>query len=228
MAETLNIRDLSGRPGINLIGSCDKTITLGKPMIDNLANGTARLTLVVHQDDSFPEIEIGGFTGDLTLKLVSKNAKIRIGHLRNVKADFTFYPGGQIDIGDDTSINGLVAGLLESKITMGKDCMLSHGIHMQPHNQHGIIDLETRQLIKHKRNIVLGDHVWIGRAVSVLAGTKIGDGAIVGANSVVTKDVEANTAVAGYPARLVRENCTWSRSSLEIDADAAAYLDRLS
>ena len=227
MDEKLNINDLRGLPGATLTGSCEHEIALGDQMIRNLEAGRARLTLVVDKEDSFPVISIGGFTGDLYLRLAARNAKIKIGNLRQVKASFTFYPGGQIDLGDDTSINGLVAGLLESKIVMGKDCMLSHDIHMQPHNQHGIIDLETRQLVKAKRNITLGDHVWIGRAVSVLPGVTIGDGAIVGANSVITKDVPANSAVAGYPARVVRENCTWSRSSLEIDEDATAYLDRL-
>lgn len=224
---TLPINDLAKLPGVTLNGRCERDISLGDQMIQNLETGRAKLTLVVDKEDSFPDIHIGGFTGDLYLRLVAKNAQIRIGNLRHVKATFAFYPGGQIDIGDDTSINGLVAGLLESKIVMGRDCMLSHDIHMQPHNQHGIIDLGTKQLVKDKRNIVLGDHVWIGRAVSVLPGVSIGDGAIVGANSVLTKDVPANSAVAGYPARVVRENCTWSRSSLEIDADATAYLDRL-
>ncbi|MEL6692992.1 MAG: acyltransferase [Pseudomonadota bacterium] len=208
-------------------GECDQEITLGEQMVSNLKTGRAKLTLVIDKEDSFPVISIGSFIGDLYLRLAARNAKIKIGNLRHVKANFTFYPGGQIELGDDTSINGLVAGLLESKIVMGKDCMLSHDIHMQPHNQHGIIDLETRQLVKDKRNIVLGDHVWIGRAVSVLPGVTIGNGSIVGANSVITKDVPENSAVAGYPAKLVRENCTWSRSSLEIDADATAYLDRL-
>lgn len=227
MDHTFQINDLSQFPGVTLSGRCDYPIALGEQMLDNLKAGRARLTLIIDKDDSFPIIEIGNFTGDLYLRLAARNAKISIGNLRNVKASFTFYPGGQIDIGDGTSINGLVAGLLESKIVMGKDCMLSHDVHMQPHNQHGIIDLDARQLVKAKRNIVLGDHVWIGRAVSVLPGVTIGDGSIVGANSVLTKDVPANSAVAGYPAKVVRENCTWSRSSLEIDADATAYLDRL-
>ena len=50
----------------------------------------------------------------------------------------------------------------------------------------------------------IGDDVWIGFRVIVLAGIKIGDGAIVAAGSIVTRDVAENTLVAGAPARLVK------------------------
>lgn len=227
MASQFDIASLNEIPGIKLVGTCNAQITLGDQALENLRNGSASLTLVINQIESKPDIHIEGFTGRLYLRLVSKLATVKFGNLRDVQADITFYPGGQIEIGDDTSINGLITGLYEAEIKIGEDCMLSHDVHMQPHNQHGIIDLETKKMIKHKRNIFIGDHVWVGRAVSLLPGITIGNGAIIGANSVVTKDVDANSAVAGYPARVVRENCTWSRSSIEIDAHAERYLGRL-
>jgi acetyltransferase-like isoleucine patch superfamily enzyme len=52
--------------------------------------------------------------------------------------------------------------------------------------------------------VSIGHDVWLGANVIVLPGRTIGDGAIVGAGSVVTKDVAAYTVVAGNPARLVR------------------------
>lgn len=57
--------------------------------------------------------------------------------------------------------------------------------------------------------IEIGDHVWIGARAMVLKGVKIGDGAVVAAASVVTKDVEPGTLVAGSPARYVRD-VTWT------------------
>jgi acetyltransferase-like isoleucine patch superfamily enzyme len=57
--------------------------------------------------------------------------------------------------------------------------------------------------------IEIGDHVWIGARAIVLKGVTIGDGAVVAAASVVTKDVEAGTLVAGSPARYVRD-VTWT------------------
>ena len=56
-----------------------------------------------------------------------------------------------------------------------------------------------------KGDIVLGNDVWIGQHVTVLPGVHIGDGAIIGANSVVTKDVPAYTIAGGNPCRVIRK-----------------------
>ena len=53
--------------------------------------------------------------------------------------------------------------------------------------------------------IVVGNDVWLGRGVTVLSGVTIGDGAVVGARSLVVKDVEPYTVVGGVPARVIRK-----------------------
>lgn len=55
------------------------------------------------------------------------------------------------------------------------------------------------------QKIEIGDNVWIGYGAMVLAGVKIGDGAIVAAGAVVTKDVEPYTVVGGVPAKLIKK-----------------------
>ncbi len=54
-------------------------------------------------------------------------------------------------------------------------------------------------------DVVIGNRVWIGYGALILPGLKIGDGAVVGAGAVVTKDVEAFAIVAGSPARKIGE-----------------------
>ncbi|MCQ2515275.1 MAG: hypothetical protein MJ094_00245 [Saccharofermentans sp.] len=61
------------------------------------------------------------------------------------------------------------------------------------------------------REISIGNHVWIGSRVTVLKGVSIGDGAIIAAGSVVTKDVPAHSMVAGCPARVVKEYVEWEK-----------------
>ncbi len=56
-----------------------------------------------------------------------------------------------------------------------------------------------------KGDTVVGNDVWIGQNATILPGVQIGDGAIIGLNSVVTKDVEPYTIVAGNPARFIRK-----------------------
>lgn len=57
--------------------------------------------------------------------------------------------------------------------------------------------------------IVIGNHVWIGTRAMIMKGVTIGDGAIVAAGAVVTKDVPSNSIVAGVPAKVVKENISW-------------------
>ena len=58
---------------------------------------------------------------------------------------------------------------------------------------------------KNEKPVFIKDNVWIGTRVTVLSGVTIGEGAVVGANSLVTKDVPPYSLVAGVPARVIKE-----------------------
>jgi acetyltransferase-like isoleucine patch superfamily enzyme len=93
--------------------------------------------------------------------------------------------GGSIDIGDHVAIAQFV-----SLIASGHGTTPGIPIHLQP--------------VPTKRNIRMGDDVWIGAGSVILPGVSIGSGAVIGAGSIVTKDVAANTIMAGNPARVLR------------------------
>ncbi len=57
-------------------------------------------------------------------------------------------------------------------------------------------------------DVIIGDHVWIAYRAIILPGVTIGEGAVVGAGSVVTKDVEPYTIVAGNPARFIKKRAS--------------------
>jgi acetyltransferase-like isoleucine patch superfamily enzyme len=57
--------------------------------------------------------------------------------------------------------------------------------------------------------VIMEDSVWIGCNVTVLKGVRIGNGAIIAAGSVVTKDVSPKSLVGGNPARLIKTNIDW-------------------
>ncbi len=70
---------------------------------------------------------------------------------------------------------------------------------------------ECSHLVGHptcKGNITIGNDVWIGEGCMIMSGVKIGDGAVVGARSIVTKDIPAYAIAAGSPAKVVKMRFT--------------------
>ena len=78
-------------------------------------------------------------------------------------------------------------------------------------NSHGNVTVENLILppanreVLSKGKVKIGKNVWIGDKASIMPGVKIGDGVIVGANSVVTKDIPSYCLVAGNPARIIKK-----------------------
>lgn len=100
-----------------------------------------------------------------------------------------------------------------SKVTIGSDCMFSHDVSILGTNGHSILDLEN--CVNHskltEKPIVIGNHVWLGKGSSILYETKIGDGSIVGMQSMVKGVYPSCSVIVGNIARVIRENCTWDR-----------------
>jgi lipopolysaccharide O-acetyltransferase len=67
----------------------------------------------------------------------------------------------------------------------------------------------AERLLHSESEVIIGRNVWLGDSVAVLAGARIGDGAVIGANSVVTGHIPAETIAVGAPARVVRR---WDRT----------------
>ena len=86
-------------------------------------------------------------------------------------------------------------------ITIGDGTLIGHGSTLTTLN-HRIDPARRADMLPSP--IVIGRNVWLGAGVTVVPGVTIGHGAIVGAGAVVTKDVAADTIVAGVPARVVR------------------------
>lgn len=92
-----------------------------------------------------------------------------------------------------------------------------------------------KQLYEEYKKCIIGNDVWIGARVMILDGVTIGDGAIIAANSVVSKDVEPYTIVGGSPARLIRPrfdelttsklltSAWWNWDSVKIKENATSF-----
>jgi maltose O-acetyltransferase len=69
---------------------------------------------------------------------------------------------------------------------------------------HPLVPAQRRAAVEWTRPVSIGANVWIGGAAVVLPGVTVGDDAVIGAGSVVTRDVPEGAVVAGNPARLLR------------------------
>lgn len=110
----------------------------------------------------------------------------------------------RLKIGDGTIIgdNALLAA--QRGLTIGKNVNLSSNVSIYS-GAHDHRDPYFRSTAATTRPITIGDRVWIGSNAIILTGVNIGEGAVVCAGAVVTKDVEPYTVVAGIPARKVNE-----------------------
>ena len=89
-------------------------------------------------------------------------------------------------------------------ISIGRECMIADRT-MIIDFDHAFADVERPIRVQgiDRREVRIGNNVWIGHAASILAGVTIGDNAVVAAAAVVTRDVAPNAVVGGVPARLI-------------------------
>jgi acetyltransferase-like isoleucine patch superfamily enzyme len=108
--------------------------------------------------------------------------------------------GGTLTVGDGVFINGGVS------IEAAHDVRIGRNVLMAPFSS--IIDDNRYELepgaARDKGPTVIGDGAWLGRHVVVLPGVTVGSGAVIGANSVVSRNIPPNTFAAGAPARVMR------------------------
>lgn len=112
-------------------------------------------------------------------------------------------------IGCNSGIRGVEFNLKQARIQVGELCMFSYGIVLRNHDSHRIIDSNNNQVINLPKDIVLGNHVWIGQNATILKGVDIGDNSVIGFGSVVTSSCEAGSILAGVPAKVVKYNVNW-------------------
>lgn len=119
-----------------------------------------------------------------------------------VPIEFVSHKDACISIGDDTFINYGSSISAYKHVRIGRHCFLGHYTLMVDRNEHGV---ERREATPSPAQITIEDHVWIGSRVVILPGVSIGHHSVIGAGSVVTRDIPANCLAVGSPARVVRK-----------------------
>lgn len=116
---------------------------------------------------------------------------------------FSVEYGHHVTIGRGTFVNADFLALGGGRITIGEDVLIGPGVRFYTPN-HPLDPEHRRAGYERVLPIVVGDNVWIGGSAILLPGVTVGADAIVGAGSVVTKDVPPGAVVAGNPARVIK------------------------
>lgn len=120
----------------------------------------------------------------------------------------TFHPS--IIIGDNVSIESDCHISAINKVSIGDNVLLASFVYISDHS-HGVVsssELSQPPLerpLYSKGPVEIGRNVWIGEKACILPNVKIGEGAIIGAGSVVTKDIPARAVAVGNPAKVIRQ-----------------------
>jgi acetyltransferase-like isoleucine patch superfamily enzyme len=142
------------------------------------------------------------FIGPRSSFEVDRTARVTIGRHVVLLRDFDGRFKGELTIGDDVWFSPGCTLAVHESVSIGSDCVFAEYVSIHDNNHAGgslKAPLAGRGF--DTAPVRIGRNVWVGAKVTILMGVTIGDNAVVGANSVVTRDVAPGARVAGVPAR---------------------------
>lgn len=157
-------------------------------------NGFAKYLPTSHTIPKIGQQRLRALCGKLILTKCGKNV--------NIERNATF--SSKVELGDNSGIGirATISGkcIVGNNVMMGPDCVIYSRNH-----EFSNLDIPMReQGYKEEKTVVIGDDVWIGGRVIILPGVHIGNHCIIGAGSVVTKDIPDWAIAAGNPAKVIK------------------------
>jgi acetyltransferase-like isoleucine patch superfamily enzyme len=170
---------------------------------------------LVHRASGRINVGAGSTVNWLRLR-AGGGGQVEIGTASTVHCRIDFdTPAGRVRVGNRCFI-GASQLVCHTNITIGDDVIVSWGVTIVDHDSHSLDRKQRRLDVGNWRRglkdwagvavapVIVADGAWIGFGASILKGVRVGEGAIIGAQAVVTRDVAAYTVVTGNPARVVR------------------------
>lgn len=184
---------------------------------------------MTHNNKTYPDPKtkypIAGINRTVYLKNIITNPQIIVG-------DYTYYDD-PVDVYNFEKNVLYLFDFIQDKLIIGKFCQIAtdvrfimngsnhalNGISTYPFKVFGEAWKEAPLEMINKGDTIIGNDVWFGNSATIMPGVKIGDGAIIGTGSLITKDVEPYTIVGGNPGKVIRKR---------FDDDVIDFLLRLS
>ena len=153
--------------------------------------------------------KVRGSRAEMLLKLEDKSVLTVNGFASFAYGcDICVFEKARLTMGNNCYVNAETDIRCEDSITIGDDVGIARKVTIMDSDSHSIVAENGKNIIS--APIIIGNHVWIGTNSKILKGVTIGDGALIAAGAVVTKDVPPYSIVAGIPAKVIKENIAWS------------------
>lgn len=169
-------------------------------------------------DDNYIEIGLNSILSDTTVFICGNNNKLTVRSGVECSGGAFRFEGSdcEILIGENTTVSSASFQAIESnrKIIVGNDCMFSMGIDVWTSDFHSIINCKNGKRINEPKDVIIGNHVWVGANALLLKGITLGNNCIIAAGSIVTKSVPENSIVAGCPAKIIKNDIDWKRERI--------------
>ena len=163
---------------------------------------------------------------------IGKIVKELLGKSENAFINPPFYCdyGSHIEVGKNFFANYNCTIIDVAKVTIGDNCQLAPNVAIYTAG-HPLHPVSRNSLYEYGISVTIGDNVWIGGNSVILPGVHIGSNTVIGAGSVVTKDIPDWTVAAGNPCRIVKqiteEDKKYYYKDREFDPEAWEYISKL-
>lgn len=141
---------------------------------------------------------------------IGNNIRIRTSRISNLiglnrrTIIATHSSNAEIIIGNNCGFSAVVIGASEL-IVIGNDVMVGANVLITDFDWHSIKPEERHHGMPQSKPVIISDNVFIGYSATILKGVSIGKNSVIGANSVVTKDIPANVIAAGNPCKVIKD-----------------------
>lgn len=150
--------------------------------------------------------KIPGYLGLAIRYALLKNLALSVGENVSIHPDVYLFHIENLSIGNNVSIHPMSYIEAVGGVEIGDDVSIAQGTSIISFNhKYTELEMPIKDQGTELRPICIKNNVWIGAKSTILGGVKINEGSIIGAGSIVTKDVMKNNIVAGNPAKIIKK-----------------------